>query len=164
MDNLVVKITFSGAYITVTFLSWFAHRAIIKYHRNKPPGMQSILTTVTILWSQTCILGQAAICLEQCLTEFLGPLAMIPAGFLAFLELYAAQVMMMAFLIEALTKLTIIAHGSLIGSLNEESLTKRLKLILVFTPIALIVFEMGYLSSFEDLSAFQTKHLGGEPD
>ncbi len=142
-----------------TIIAVFAQFVIYKYHYNKPIGMQTLLTSVTILGTKVWAFVVPVHNLEQCLAEIVGPFNAAIAKLLALIEMYVVQAWMLSILYETLTKFCIISWGPWLANVNEEACIKKLKLSLILIPPCLMVVEFSLFSTFNDLAGFQSKHL-----
>ncbi len=157
--NVDHKVLFVGSYVVTTVLTLFAQLVIHQYHNAKPTGMQTLHTAVTCFTTKVWCISVTIHNILQCLADFDGPMkTRFVAQTTAILEMYVAQEMMICILYDTLTKYAIISFGPWLASFSEIMVMRWIRGLCFLVPLALIVIEFAYFSSFMDLASFQSKY------
>ena len=148
------------AYSVYCLIGCFSHHVIQSYHLNKPLGMQTLLTQVTILSSKSCtgimILGAFL----QVSTELIDQFPKWLALAYTLGEVYTGQMVYVIIFFVITTKYLSIYHGERLASFNDDKLLKLMKIGLFAVPTVLVAVEFLYLSDYKDMSLFQVKFYG----
>ncbi len=161
---MLAKIGIITGYVIVTIVALLCFYVIRSYHKNKPLGMQSILTQVTIL--STTVFGFAIMwtSLSYILIQIFGTFSKPIAIVLTLADIFNSQMGFVLIFFIVATKYAIVYHGIAIESISDEKVIKVLKLCLILLPAFFTCIEL-LKDGLSKNSGFQWRFYGQpEPD
>ncbi len=149
------KIAIVTFYSLTTVSSLFCGYIIVKYHQNKPLGMQTLLSKVIILF--IWVFSQASICatIIRALTEFFVPISKIMAYMATIYNFVSAISFLFSIFVMLVTKYVSVFHIALVASFDEDKVLPFLWITTLGVPVILAILQYRILSSVEVGSMFQ---------
>ena len=133
---------------------------IREYHKNKPLGMQTILTKVTILVTKVFAAVISTIISNACIAELIGPFSRSMSIFSTILDYVCVIVFYSTVTMSVLTKYALIYHGPRFAGVSERIVTRVFAFLCCILAPIMTFFEYGYFSTFDNLGLFQQRLLG----
>ncbi len=158
MDKESVAIIVS--YSVYTAIGLFLHYVIQVYHKNKPLGLQTLLTHVTILSSQTCSCFLIAFWLLEVSSEAIVIMPKWLAILYMLVQMCLWQMFCLAVFLVVTTKYLLIYHGARLALVNDVKLVKRMVIALLTMPLSLVAFELMFITEYQYQTVFQVRFYG----
>ncbi len=160
MDNLSSKVTEVTFYSMTTFGNLFCSYVIVRYHLNKPLGMETLLSKVIVLLVIT--FAQAGICatVTRLLSELAAPLDETLALMGSVWNFVSALSFMLSIFITLVIKYLSVYHSYLISHLDEERILPYLWITVLGLPGILAGIQFYFLSAIQLDTTYQLLRHG----
>ncbi len=153
--------------LTVTFIGTgpvglIACHAIKTYHKNKPLGLQTLLSRTTVIFTNTVLLTGYSFALPFVLIELFGPFSELASMVLTVVPYTALNAFALSWLIMTITKYLSVYHNYWIANLDDNLIAKRICLALWIVPSISTLMEFSCLTRIQDTIGFMAARHGLE--
>ncbi len=164
MDSTFEKSSIVSFYCITTLFNWFCSYVIVKYHRNKPLGLQTLFSKVIVLLTFAFAQASTTSTIVRSLNVLAAPLDETLAIHVAVLSTISGLTFLLAILITLITKYLSVYHSTLISNANDDLITPCLWIVNVVMPYILAILEYNYLTDIRKDETFLVLILGPDKE